>query len=51
MLVVELQAVQVQLDGAPRMRCQEFGEVVRQLPLGQAVDLMIEALADAADGA
>lgn len=33
------------------MRLHQFGKVVRQLLLGQAVDLMIEARADSADSA
>ncbi len=51
MLGVELQTVQVEFDGALGVRRQEFAEVVRQLRFGQVVDLMIEARADAADGA
>ena len=33
------------------MRCNQFAEVVGQLRFGQAVDLVIEAFADAPDGA
>ena len=50
MRVVELQPVQIELDRAPRVRGQQLGEVVGQLLLGQGLDLVIEALADAPDG-
>jgi hypothetical protein len=50
-LVVKLQPVQIKFDRTPRVRRHQFGEIVRQLRLGQTVDLMIEARADAAYGA
>lgn len=51
MRVVELQAVQVELDRAPRVRGHQLGEVVRQLLFRQGVDLMVEVVANMADGA
>src|SRR3990172_4480843 len=51
MRVVELQPIQIQFDRAPGMRCHKLGEVVRQLSLGQTVNLIIKALPDPADGA
>ena len=50
-LGVELQAIQVELDGAPGVGAEEFGEVVGQLRFAQGVDAVIEVRADAADGA
>ena len=47
----ELEAVQVELDCAPGVRCNQFAEVVGQLRFGQAVDLVIETQTDAPDGA
>ena len=49
--VVELQPVQIELDRAPGVRGQQLGEIVGQLLLGQRVGPLIEALADAPDGA
>jgi hypothetical protein len=49
--VVELQAVQVELDRGPGVRGHQIGEVVGQLRLGQIVDLVVEVVADAANGA
>jgi len=43
--------MQVELDCAAGVRRDQFGEVVGQWRLGQAVDLVIEARADVADGA
>ena len=40
--VVELQPIQVELDRTPRVRRHQFGEVVRQLLLGELVDVAIE---------
>ena len=48
--VVELQAVKIELDGAPGVSAKRIGEVVGQLLFGQIVDLMIEIRADAANG-
>lgn len=42
----DLQAVQIEFDRAPRVRRHQFGEVVRELLLGEVVDPAIEALAD-----
>lgn len=50
-LVVELQAVEVELDRAPGVRGQQVGEVVRELRFGGAVNPTIDMLADSADGA
>ena len=47
----ELQPIQIELDRAPGVRGEKFGEVVGELRLGQAVDLVIETRTDAADGA
>ena len=49
--VIKLQPVHVKFDRTPGVRSHQFGEVVRQLLLGQAVNLMIEAIPDTADGA
>jgi hypothetical protein len=49
--VEELQAVQIELDGAPGVGGQKVGEVVGQLRLGEGVDLIVEVLASPADGA
>ena len=50
MFVIELQPVEVELDRAPRAIDQQLAEEVGQLRLGQAVDLVVEVLADAPDG-
>ena len=47
----ELQAVQVQLDPAPRMRGQQLSEVVAQLILAERVNLVGKVLADASHAA
>jgi hypothetical protein len=49
--VVELQAIEIELDRAPGVRVQQLGEVVGQLLLGEIIDSLIEVRADAADGA
>ena len=51
MRVVELQAVQVELDGGPGVRGNEIGEVVGELRCGQFVDPMVKVVANAANGA
>ncbi len=51
MRVVELQAVQVELDGGPRVRGNEISEVVGELRCGQFVDPMVKVVAHAANGA
>ena len=51
MLVVALQSVPIELDRAPGMRREQLREEVGQWRFGQTVDLMIEARADAANGA
>ena len=48
--VIKLQPVQVKFDRTPGVRCHQLGEVVRQLLLGQAVNLMIKAIPHSADG-
>jgi len=49
--VVELQPVQIELDGAPGVSIKQIGEVVGQLLFSQVVDLFIKIGADVADGA
>ena len=51
MRIEELQSVQIELDRTPRVRSHQFGKVIGQLLLGSTVNLVIEALADAADRA
>ena len=48
--VVELRAVQIELDGAPGVAAEQVGEVVGQLLLGQVIDLTIEIGTDTARG-
>ena len=48
---VELEAVQIEFDRAPGMRGQQIGEVIGQLRFGQTLNLIVEILADAANGA
>jgi hypothetical protein len=50
MRVEEFQTVQIELDGAPRVRVKQIGEVVGQLLFGKIVDLILEIRADAANG-
>ncbi len=50
-LVVELEAVQVELDGTPGVRGEQLGEEVGQLRFAQIVDLVVKACADAPDRA
>lgn len=49
--VVELEAIQIELHGTPGVGADQFGEVVGELLLGEGVDVPVEALADAPDGA
>jgi hypothetical protein len=49
--VEELQAVEIELDGAPGMGRQQVGEIVGQLRLGERIDVMVEVVAGPADGA
>lgn len=50
-LVVELQAVQIELDRTPRVRGHQLGEIVDQLRLGEIIDSTLEMFADAPDRA
>ena len=50
MLGVELQTIQIKLDGTPGMRAQPFREVIRQLRFRQVVDPVIEVRPNAANG-
>ena len=49
--VIKLQPVQAKFDRTPGVRCHPLGEVIRQLLLRQAVNLMIKAIPNSADGA
>ena len=49
--VEELQAVQIELDGAPGMRRQQIAELVGQLRLGERIDPVVKVVAGPANGA
>ena len=49
--VVKYEAIEIELDGAPGVRTEQIDEVVGQLLFGQLIELIIEILTDAADGA
>ena len=51
MRVEELQAVEIELHGTPRMRFQEIGEILGELGFGEILDTVVEVGADAPDGA
>jgi hypothetical protein len=48
--IIELEAVQIELDRAPGMRCQQIGKIIGQLRFGQVIDLFIEILTDTPNG-
>ena len=49
--IEELQAVDIELGGCPRMGLQQVCEVVEQLGFGEVIQPIIEIGADAPDGA
>ena len=51
MLGEELQAVEIELDRAPRVGADQVAEILGQLRFRQGVDAVIEIPAQAADGA
>ena len=48
---VELQAIEVEFDGAPGVRANQVAEVVGELLLGQGVDVLGKVATDAPNGA
>lgn len=48
---VELEAVEVEFDGAPRVRTDQVAEILGELRFGEIVDLLGEIPAQAPDGA
>lgn len=48
---VELQAVEVELDRAPGVGLDQVAEIVGQLGLGEVIDLVVEVVVQAPDGA
>ena len=49
--IIELEAVQIELDRTPGMRRLQIGEIIGQLGFGQLINVLIEILANAANGA
>lgn len=45
--IEEFEAVQIELNGTPGVRLQQFREVIGQLLFGQIVDLVVEIRTDA----
>ncbi len=48
--VIELQTVQVELDGGPGVRADQVGEIVGELRFAQGVNLVIEIGTHPANG-
>ena len=48
---VELQAVQIEFDGAPGVRANQVAEIVGELGFRQGINVMGEVVTDAPDGA
>jgi hypothetical protein len=49
--IIELEAVQIELDRTPGMRRLQISEIIGQLGFGQLINVLIEILANAANGA
>ena len=49
--VVELESVEIELDGTPGVGREQIGKVVGELLPREVIDVVLEVAADAADGA